>query len=113
MDQKALKQLEKDSDKEIAAISKHFDKSYDEALVGEAKRAIEQALLEMFGTRKKAEVAKAAIIESLQRVIKTFNDNLAKEIHSMIQDERTKLRTEVTEEFKKMRGEFMSELKNL
>lgn len=109
MDQKALKELEKASDKEIAAISKHFD----EALVGEAKRAIEQALLEMFGTRKKAEVAKAAIVENLQRIIKTFNDSLAKEIHSMIEGERTKLRAEVNEEFKKMRGEFMLELKNL
>jgi hypothetical protein len=113
MDQKALKDLERESDKEIAAISKHFDKSYDEALVGQAKTAIDQALMEMFGTRRKADDAKEIIITALQSSIKKFNEDLAKDFQLMMKEQKDRMKTEIQEEFKKLRGEFMNELRSL
>jgi len=113
VDQKTLQKLTEESEKEIAQISKGFESKYADALVGDAKKAIDQALLEMFGTRKDADDAKKAIIENLQRVIKTFNDGISKEFHAMMTEQKEKLRADIVEEFKKMRGEFMAELKNL
>jgi uncharacterized protein YwgA len=113
MDQKALEELTKESAKEIAAISKHFDRDYDDPLVGQAKKAIDRALMEMFGTRRKSDEAKEIIIKALQASIKKFNEDLAKDFQFMMIEQKEKMKVEVAEEFKKLRFEFMNDLRSL
>lgn len=113
MDEKALKELERESDKEIAQIAKQFDRTVDDALTNQAKKAIDQALMEMFGTRRKADDAKKIIIEALQKSITQFNSDLSQEFHRMMKEQKEEMRASIKKTFEDMRGEFMSELKNL
>lgn len=108
-----LSKLEKESNEEIKRITSAFESTHEDAVAGTARKAIDQALLQMFGGVKSAEQSKKLIIAEVKKVIQKFNDDLGKEIDAELKKSRETMLADLKKELDEQRKGVMNEIRNL